>query len=80
MSVLNLESYNMPVVIFITDATYSMVCTLSGKDLPREIVDEYMRFVWWGPKKFEILTDEDYEKKFPFSVDAGYVIFIPHGG
>lgn len=80
MSVLSLESYNMPVVIFITDATYSMVCTLSGKDLPREIVDEYMRFVWTSPNKFEFLTDEQYEEKYNYAVDAGYVIFIASRG
>ena len=74
------SNYNMPVVIFVTDATYSLVCELSKMDLPKTIVDEYIRFVWTNPKKFEFLSDEEYEKKYEYAVDAGYVIFIPSKG
>ena len=60
----NIEDYNMPVVIYITDATFSIVKALSNSDLDKGIVDCHIRFVWYNQNKFEFLTHEEYEKKF----------------
>lgn len=76
----NIEDYNMPVVIYITDATYSMVCALSKKKLDKNIVDQYFRFIWYNPSKFEFLSDYEYEEKYKNSIEVGYVIFTPSEG
>ena len=80
VSLNNIEDYNMPAAIYITDATYSMVCALSGKKLPKTIVDGYIRFVWQGPNSFEFITDYEYEEKYEEAVSVGSVIFLASKG
>jgi len=76
----NIEDYNMPVVIYITDATFGIVKALSNAELDKGIVDCHIRFVWYNQSKFEFLTHEQYEEKFSYAIEVGTVIFLPSGG